>query len=138
MRMNGINPEKISLIDTPGGAVRVEDLKVGEPVWTQDEAGRRVIGSILQTGHVKVPSTHQMIHITLNDGRELWVSPGHPTADGRKMGNLRKGETLDGSQIASVEKVPYNQTFTFDLLPSGATSYYWANGIPMGSTLATP
>jgi hypothetical protein len=127
-----------TLIDTPRGAVRVEDLKLGDPVWTQDKAGRRVIGSILQTGHTEVPPTHQMLHITLNDGRELWASPGHPTADGRRLGNLRTGDTLDGARIASVERVPYNQTFTFDILPSGATSYYWANGILMGSTLASP
>ncbi len=127
-----------TLIDTPRGAVRVEDLKVGDPVWTQDEAGRRVIGSILQTGHVQVPPTHQMIQINLSDGRELWASPGHPTADGRKLGNLRTGDTLDGAQIVSLEKLPYHQTFTFDILPSGATGYYWANGILMGSTLASP
>jgi hypothetical protein len=127
-----------TLIDTPRGPVRVEHLKVGDQVWTQDESGRRVIGSILQTGHVKVPSTHQMIHMILEDGRELWASPGHPTADGRKLGNLKTGDLLDGAQIASLEKVPYHQTFTFDILPSGATGHYWANGILMGSTLASP
>ncbi len=88
-----------TLIDAPGGAVRVEDLQVGDPVWTQDEAGRRVIGFVLQTGHVKVPSTHQMVHILLNDGRELWASPGHPTADGRQLGMLKAGEFLDGARI---------------------------------------
>jgi hypothetical protein len=127
-----------TLIDAPRGAVRVEDLQVGDPVWTQDESGRRVIGFVLRTGHVKVPSTHQMIHITLDDGREMWASPGHPTADGRKLGNLRTGDTLDAAQIAFMERVPYNQALTFDILPSGATGYYWANGILMGSTLATP
>lgn len=127
-----------TLIDTPRGAVHVEDLEVGDPVWTQDEAGRPVIGFVLRTGHVKVPSTHQMIHIILNDGRELWASPGHPTADGRKLGHLKTGDRLDGAQIISLEKVPYHQAFTFDLLPSGTTGYYWANGILMGSTLKSP
>jgi len=127
-----------TLIDTPRGAVRVENLKGGDPVWTQDEAGLRVIGFILQTGHVKVPSNHQMIHIILKDGRELWASPGHATADGQRLGDLRIGDILDGAQVVSLERVPYHQTFTFDILPSGATSYYWANGILMDSTLASP
>jgi hypothetical protein len=127
-----------TLIDTPRGAVRVEDLQEGEPVWTQDEAGQRVIASVVRTGHVRVPTTHQMIHMQLSDGRELWASPGHPTADGRRMEDLRTGDTLDGARIVQVDRVPYGQGFTFDIRPAGATGYYWANGILMGSTLSAP
>lgn len=127
-----------TLIDTPRGAVRVEELKVGDQVWTQDDAGRRVVGTILLAGHVRVPSTHQMIHATLNDGRELWASPGHPTADGRQLGILKPGDFLDGAQIIQAEHVPYKGGYTFDILPSGGTGFYWANGILMGSTLKSP
>jgi len=38
-----------------------------------------------------VLSTHEMVHIILNDGRERWASPGHPTIDGRKLGDLKGG-----------------------------------------------
>jgi hypothetical protein len=127
-----------TLIDTPRGAVRVEDLREGDPVWTQDEAGRSVIASILRTGHARVPVTHQMIHILLTDGRELWASPGHPTADGRRMDDLRAGDALDGARIVQLDRVPYGQGFTYDILPAGATGFYWANGILMGSTLSSP
>jgi hypothetical protein len=127
-----------TLIDTPRGAVRVEDLKVGDPVWTEDDTGRRLIGSILQTGHVRVPATHQMIHVMLSDGRELWASPGHPTSEGWQLGNLKAGEFLDGARITQAERVPYGQGYTFDILPSGGTGFYWANGILMGSTLKSP
>jgi hypothetical protein len=124
-----------TLIDTPRGAIRVEDLQVGDSVWTKNEAGQRVPGTILKTGSVPVPATHQMIHITLKDGRELWASPGHPTSDGRGLGSLKIGDLLDGAQIISLERVPYGGPATFDILPSGATGFYWANGILMGSTL---
>jgi hypothetical protein len=87
---------------------------------------------------MKVPATHQIIHLVLNDGRELWASPGHPTADGRTLGNLKVDGLLDGARITLIERLPYNGTATFDLLPSGATGFYWANGILMGSTLAKP
>jgi hypothetical protein len=127
-----------TLIDTPRGAVPVEKIRVGDPVWTEDEAGRRVIGSIVRTGRVSVPATHRMIHVTLSDGRELWASPGHPTTGERTLGELHAGGVLDGARIVYVEQVPYGQGFTFDILPSGATGFYWANGILVGSTLSTP
>ena len=124
-----------TLIDTPRGAVRVENLGVGDPVWTANEAGQRVPATILKTGSVRVPASHQMIHVTLSNGRELWASPGHPTSDGRKLGGLKIGDTLDGAQIIQLEQVSYGGTATFDILPSGDTGFYWANGILMGSTL---
>jgi hypothetical protein len=76
-----------------------------------------------------------MVHLVLADGRELLVSPGHPTADGRAAGSLRAGDALDGSTVIGVDRVPYTGR-TYDVLPMGATGRYWANGILMSSTLA--
>ena len=125
-------------IDTPQGAVLVENLKVGSPVWTVNASGERVAGIILRTAHVEAPATHQIIHIVLRDGRELWASPGHPTADGRELTELQEGDLLDGARVSQIERLPYEGVATYDLLPSGDTGFYWANGILMGSTLANP
>ncbi|HLO16729.1 MAG TPA: Hint domain-containing protein [Anaerolineales bacterium] len=125
-----------TLIDTPRGAVAVENLHLGDQVWTMNEAGQRVVGKILRTSRVSVPSTHQVVHIMLSDGRELWASAGHPTADGQALGNLKIGDLLDGARVILVERLPYAGTTTYDILPSGATGFYWANGILMGSTLS--
>jgi hypothetical protein len=124
-----------TLIDTPRGAIRVEELHAGDSVWTMNESGERVSAVILKTGSVQVPATHQMIHVTLSDGRELWASPGHPTAEGRALGSLKIGDALDGATIVRLGRVRYNGGFTFDILPSGDTGFYWANGVLMGSTL---
>lgn len=124
-----------TLIDTPRGAVRVEELRVGDQVWTANEAGERVKGVILQVGSVRVPNDHHIIHVTLNDGREVWASAGHPTADGRIFDDLNLGDSLDGGLIARLEQVSYNETHTFDILPSGGTGFYWADGVLIGSTL---
>ena len=127
-----------SLIDTPHGPVAVENLEIGDAVWTLNEAGERVPGTILEVGSVRVPSTHQVIHILLRDGRELWASPGHPTADHRILGDLKTGDILDGARIMLMERFPYQGAATYDLLPSGDTGFYWANDILMGSTMKKP
>jgi hypothetical protein len=125
-----------TLINTPRGAIRVENLRVGDLVWTSNEAGEQVSAIILKVGSVRVPTTHQIIHVRLSDGRELWASPSHPTADRRTLGSLKVGEILDSAQIILIERIQYKGTATYDLLPSGVTGFYWANGVLIGSTLA--
>ena len=124
-----------TLIDTPHGDVAVENLRVGDSVWTLNESGERVYGTILRTSRVPVPATHQVLHVKLSDGRELWASPGHPTADGQILRDLRVNDLLDCTRVIEVERLAYKGMATYDLLPSGDTGFYWANGILIGSTL---
>jgi hypothetical protein len=84
---------------------------------------------------MEAPAGHLMVHVTLADGRELLVSPGHKTADGRQAGALKVDDPLDGSLIKLWELVPYSGDRTYDLLPAGPTGHYWANGILLSSTL---
>jgi len=127
-----------TLIDTPRGQIAVEDLHVGDPVWTVDARGVRQAAVILQTVRTFVPAWHKVVHIILADGRELFASPGHPTADGRTLGDLKVGDMLNGARVVFIERVRYDQPATYDLLPSGETGYYWADGILIGSTLTNP
>jgi hypothetical protein len=85
-----------------------------------------------------VPANHQVVHVVLSDGRELWASPGHPTAEGKKLGDLKVNDLLDGARVMAVERLTDQDAATYDLLPSGDTGFYWANGILMGSTLTLP
>jgi hypothetical protein len=124
-----------TVIDTPNGAINVRDVKKGMAVFTQDASGHKYIGTILQTGKTMVSTIHEMVHIILDDKRELHVSPNHPTADGRLFGELLVGDTLDGSKIENTERIQYDGTYTYDILPSGQTGFYWANGILTKSTL---
>jgi len=87
---------------------------------------------------VPVAENYRIAHIVLDDGRQLRVSAGHPTADGRTFGDLGPGDLLDGAHVVSLELVPYGNPETYDILPAGETGYYWANGILMGSTLTQP
>jgi hypothetical protein len=123
-------------ISTPNGDVRVTEIKPGMLVWTPGVDGERVAAPVLEVGSIEVPAGHLMVHLVLADGRELLASPGHRTADGRQVGLLARGNSLDGSTITTWELVPYAGDRTYDILPAGPTGRYWANGILLSSTLA--
>ena len=122
-------------IDTPGGAVAVEDLRLGDEIWTLDADGRRVAGTVIALGSMAAPPNHRVIRLVLADGRTVTASPGHPLADGRTLGELELGVVVDGSTIVARELVVYSGGQTFDILASGPTGAYISNGIALGSTL---
>ena len=122
-------------IATPSGEIAVQDLQIGDIVWTSDADGARVSAALIAVGNAPVPATHVIVRVALDDGRVVYVSPGHPTAQERHIGDLAAGDTLDGTRIASVERVTYAGGATYDILPAGTTGVYWANGVLLGSTL---
>ena len=122
-------------IATPRGEVAVENLRVGDVVWTIDERGERIAAQLTAVGSTAVPETHQVVRVALDDGRVVFVSPGHPSADGRRIGDLVAGEALSGARVETAERVRYLGGATYDILPAGPTGAYWANGILLGSTL---
>jgi len=124
-----------TFISTPYGPVRVTDVRAGMTVWTESATGDRIAEPVIEVGSMEAPAGHLMVHVKLADGREVLVSPGHKTADGRAAGTLKYGDHVDGSVISLWELVPYSGDRTYDLLPAGPTGRYWANGILLASTL---
>ena len=78
-----------------------------------------------------------MVQFVLADGRALLVSPGHPTILGRTVGDLVLGDLYDTAKVVSIELVSYGEKYTYDILPTGQTGFYFANGILLGSTLSS-
>jgi len=122
-------------IATPSGEVAVDLLRVGDLVWTVDERGARVAAPLVAIGSTPVSSAHEVVRIVLGDGRTVLVSPGHPTADGRHIGDVRTGDSLDGATVLLAQREPYTGGFTFDVRPAGASGAYWANGVLLLSTI---
>jgi hypothetical protein len=126
---------KGTLIDTPSGPVPAEELSRGMAVWSVDDSGKRVAATVVETAVTPVPPSFQLVTVRLSDGRAVTASPGHPAAEGRLLGDYRVGDSLDGALVIAVERASYENEATYDLLPSGTTGLYWANGILLRSTL---
>jgi hypothetical protein len=122
-------------IGTPRGDISVKDAKDGMSVWTIDKRGQKTEAVIILTGKTPAPIGHKVVHLRLSDGRNLYVSSGHKIADGRKTGELKSGDTMQGATVLSVNLIPYTEEYTHDILPSGYTGKYFANGILLQSTL---
>ncbi len=124
-----------TMIDTPNGQVAVEQIREGMDIWTIDCHGNRVVAKVIETAMTPVSMDFEMVKITLNDGRTVTASPGHPTVEGKALSSYCVGEILDGSIVTAVEKVLYKGRVTYDILPSGTTHGYWANEVLLKSTL---
>jgi hypothetical protein len=120
-------------IATPLGERRIADLREGDLVYSVDRDAIRPV-MVVRTGRTPVIN-HKVVRVTTADGRSLEVSAGHPTADGRRFGDLRSGAQLDGQLIHRVEVVPYRHSETYDILPASDTGTYFAAGMLIGSTL---
>jgi hypothetical protein len=121
-------------IATADGERAIAELAVGDLVWSL-ERGHRVLVPIVRVNRTPVSPTHAMVRVVLSNGQALRMSPGHPTADGQTFADLAPGDELGGLAIDAVELVPYDQPFTFDILPGSASGVYFANGAAVGSTL---
>ena len=124
-----------TLIDTPEGQVPVEKLRPGMSVWSVDGSGNQVSVVIMKTTRTPVPSGFRVVRVTLNDGRSVTASPGHPSAEGRALGDYMVGDILDGAAIVAIQFEAYDAGATFDILPAGSTGLYRADDILLMSTL---
>ncbi|HUQ79155.1 MAG TPA: Hint domain-containing protein [Patescibacteria group bacterium] len=121
-------------IATPDGEVAVEDIRVGRLVWSIDAGGRWAVATVVRIGRTPVAASHRVVRLVLGDGRVLRASPGHPLADGRLLAAIRAGEIVDGARVVSATLEAYAGESTFDLLPSGPTGVYRADGVALVST----
>jgi hypothetical protein len=112
-------------------------LREGDLVFSVDR-GRVVAVPVLRTKRISVSSHHAVVRATLANGSVLEISAPHPTADGRRFGDLRLGDGLGGISIVELEVVPYQHRFTYDILPASDSGTYFAGGALVGSTLAAP
>lgn len=121
-------------IATPDGDRAIASLRVGDLVYSVDRDA--VVAVPLVRVHRTPVSKHHVVRVVLEDGAILEISPGHPTADGRRFDELRRGARLDDQhRVVSAVLVPYTHDATYDILPDSSTGTYFAAGALIGSTL---
>jgi hypothetical protein len=124
-------------VATPSGARPIADLRVGDLVYSLDRGALAVV-PIKLVHRTPVSPAHEVVELRLAHGVVLYVTPNHPTADGRRFGDLAAGDRLDGVQIVGARVLPYGQPFTHDILPDSDSGTYVAGGVLIGSALAAP
>ena len=122
-------------IATPDGNVNIKNIRVGDKIWSLNKNGEKIVSKIIRTARTPVPQSHQMAHLLLSDGRQVWASPNHPTASGQLLGALQSGDVYDGATVEVVALIPYWDTATYDILPDSDTGFYYADEILLGNTL---
>lgn len=122
-------------IAVPEGYAAIESLQAGDYVLTRNSKGQEYYSPILQIRSVPVEPGHVICKITLEDGKTVQASPLHPDAEGRKIGELKLQDLMDGVRIVKKELLDYSGTKTWDLLPDGETGFYKVNGVWLSSTI---
>ncbi|MDW3652846.1 MAG: Hint domain-containing protein [Bacteroidia bacterium] len=131
-----LSPE--TMIATPEGEKAVSSLKEGDWVITQNLSKQIEAQPIIWFRKAQVLDDHKMLHLCLEDGKEVRLSPSHPDQSYNAMKKLKVGDYYNGVRILSSQVLPYGETHTWDILPGGTTGLYKANGIWVGSTLFSP
>jgi hypothetical protein len=104
------------LIATPLGVRAVEDLHVGDDVYSVDRGEVKSV-PIIELRRSAVEN-HQVVRLSLEGGRVLDVSASQPTADGRQIGDLKSGDVIDGVRVIGSNTMPYQHDATYDILPA--------------------
>jgi hypothetical protein len=102
-------------------------------VYTIDH-GVRIVAPIARVNRRPV-SRHALVRVTLASGGVVEMSGGHPTAGGGRFDALSVGQRLGTAEIVSLETVPYDEPFTYDILPASDTGTYFVGDAWVGSTL---
>lgn len=123
-----------ALIATPRGDREIASLAIGELVWTTNASGARAAAPIEALRSLPIEGLHELLVVTLEDGRRIRASAGHPTAVGLRLDALQLGDRVDGARVTDIARESYLGAATWDLRPAGGTTY-WADGVLLGTTL---
>jgi hypothetical protein len=122
-----------TLIATPSGERPIAELVVGDLVYSVE--GEAIVPVPIAAVRREPAVGHAVPRLSLDNGRTLEISAGHPTADGRLFGDVAPGDRLGEARVVGLKYVAYAYPFTHDILPASSTGTYFADGALIGTTL---
>ena len=122
-------------INTQHGHIPIRKLKKGMLVWTLDSTGKKILKPISKLSKIHAQKGHLATRIVFADRRTITASLGHPTIANTTLANLIVGVSYDDTIVVENTIITYRNKYTYDLLVDGETGFYFANNIPLGSTL---
>jgi hypothetical protein len=120
-------------IAAPQGERPIAELTTGDLVYSIHMGRVQAVPVVGVQRHLV--SHHRVARVALDNGQTLLISAGHPLADDRNVGDLRRGDSVHGVGVVSIERVEYPFDATYDILPASDTGTYFAAGALIGSTL---
>jgi hypothetical protein len=120
-------------IATSDGERPIASIRPGDMVYSADDGALRLV-PVVEVARTAV-FHHRVIALRLSNGSELRMSAGHPLADGRHMGSLKAGDVLEGAIVLERGELPYDEPYTYDILPRSDSHAYVAAGVLVGTTL---
>lgn len=126
-------------VSTPTGLVSVKELNVGDTVlsYVSTMDGLQLVRlPVLLIDSVLVGDDHKMVHLMLDDDRQVTASPLHPLGEtGALMRDVKVGDILNGSSVIGVALLDYTGQYTRDILTDGFWGGYLVNGVWLRSTI---
>src|SRR5262245_17584039 len=97
-------------IATPSGDVPIAALAPGDLVYSVRGQATLAV-PILRVNTVEAHN-HQVVHVDLDAGAALEISPKHPTSDGRTFADLKPGDQLGDARVLAVRLIPNTHPYT--------------------------
>jgi hypothetical protein len=110
-------------IDAPKGSIKVQDIRPGDEVFSEDAEGNRVAVVVTHVIARRVLPSHAMLEVVTPTGTFL-VSPKHPLPAGNPISDSVKGRLITNTT-----------RYTYDILVGSASGLYFVHGLALGSTL---
>lgn len=121
-------------IETLTGKVKIKDIILGTEIWSLNSNGKRVISKVIKTSK-SITNNTEMAVLTLDNEQKLTGTSNHPIFNKSTLGLIKTGESFENIKITNTSTYTSNNEEVFDILPNTDTCVYFANGIPVLSSL---
>jgi hypothetical protein len=121
---------KGSLISTPPGLRKVEDLQEGDTILAKGPDGKPAPYVVIKTSRKKVLAPFNMLVYSEQGKNIAFISPAHPDENG-----IPCGKTVESGKGKHPILINYLENFTYDILTNAPNGGYFCGELYLRSTI---